>query len=298
MGKLIRKSLLFILTGFIFLNVISRLIIDSKYFSKNISYNVSLMAVKKSKRKIASNVLILGDSVARQIFPVVMPNSLAVNGAILMAGHYILAVNAIKKNPNIKYVILMSAPFILSHDFNRKLTYNNFLKPFYTFGNLKYLTSLMKKKINGNILSHLALFPIFKLSPVPQIDFSNKSSKKISPVFSEISIQYMKKLYNFLKKRRIELLIISPPICKKQRVLFLNWKYFKSQISERGLSHILRGYFDNIVYLDKGYFINDRIHLNVRYVRHSREKLMRKLLPERIIIQLEKDKILPLKLYK
>lgn len=295
MKKLIIRSVIFFVIGFIILNLLSQIVINSKYFSKNLSYNVSLKAVKKSKREIHSKVLILGDSIGRQICPDILPNSLAVNGAILMVGHYILTVNAVKKNPEIKYVILLSAPFIINHDFNRRYTYNNFLKAFYSFENFRYFSDLVKKKISNKFLSNIVIFPFFKLSPVPQFNFENKKRKKISPVFSELSIQYLKKLYEFLTMRQIKLFIISPPLRKKQKLFFLNWKYFKDQVKKRGLRYILKDYFSKIIYLDKKYYSKDGIHLDVKFVRNNRENLIYRLFPPKAILQLEREKILPLK---
>lgn len=293
MKKFIYKLIVFIFTGFILLNLISLLILESKYFYKSLSTKVQLSAIKKSKKKISSKVIILGDSVARQIFPVTMENSLAVNGAILTAGHYILARNAIEKNPGIKYVVIISAPFILAHKFERLLTYNNFVKPFYSFDKLKYFSNLLKKKINKKPLSNLALFPVFKISPIPQFNFKESSRKNLNTCFSDISIEYTKKLYNLLKRKGIELIIVSPPLSKDTKRTFGNWNSFKTQISEFRLNYIYKNYLNSIIYYDSDYFI-DSIHIKRRFLRNNREKIMKSILPERVIIQLEKDKILPI----
>ncbi len=93
--------------------------------------------VESSKSKIDRDTLYVGCSVAGQLLPFNGSNQLTTNGSTYTVGNYFLIKNAIQRNKNIKTVIYLSIPNVIGHKLARKKTYNNFVKPFYTFENRK-----------------------------------------------------------------------------------------------------------------------------------------------------------------
>lgn len=169
MKRFILKLIGFLTLGFFILNGYGYLMIHSDALSNTLSWKHILFAVKKSKKSFPSgaSVIILGDSIGQQLFPrEIVPNSLISNGAVLAVGHYILANNAIKRNKNLKYIVLVSAPWVLGHQFEWELTYNSFMKPFYTFENLRYISKQLFEKINKKKNDPLGYFSFCKNRPL------------------------------------------------------------------------------------------------------------------------------------
>lgn len=284
MKRFIFKTIGFLVAGFLILNLFGYLLINSDSMSQTLSWNAVLSAVKKSKRPLPSDspVVILGDSVGNQFFLMPgTPNSLTANGSILTAGHYILAYNAIKRNKHLKYVVLLSVPFVIGHKFERSKTYNNFMKPFYSFENLRHISEGLREKINKKKTAHLAVFPFVKTAPCfSDVDLSG-GIEKPKEILSETAIAYLEKLKTLCKKNDIDLIVASPPIRKSWRKKTKNWNQMKEQIKQNGFDDIFEGYFKRIIYLDEKCF-RDRIHLSRGYLKKNRAGLIARMLPKKV----------------
>jgi hypothetical protein len=68
---------------------------------------------------------------------------LAAVGAVLSCGQYILAYNALTRNPQLRYVVLVVNPQSSELRFERSYTYSYFVKPFCTMANIKHFSGLI-----------------------------------------------------------------------------------------------------------------------------------------------------------
>ena len=292
MKRFIFKAAGFLVLGFLILNFFGYLLIHSDGLSKLLSWGPVLAVVEKSKRAMppGSTVLILGDSVGNQFFPAHMfPVSLAANGSVLAAGHYILAHNAIKRNKQLKYVVLLSVPFVIGHQFARSRTYNNFMKPFYRFENLRYISDQLQEKINKRIMARLVLFPFVKTAPCfSDIDFST-GTEKPAYILSDTAIEYLKKLQTLCRNNGIDLIVVSPPIQERWGKITKNWEKMKAQIVQNGLDDIFKTYFNRIIYLDNNNFM-DHVHLQWDYLNKNRAALISRMLPKEVLDSLFRPK--------
>jgi hypothetical protein len=291
MKRLILKSIVFVVLGFLILNMVGYWIISDTNLSKTLSWNLVLSVVKKSKRldPVNTKVIFVGDSVGNQLFSNhVHPDSLTTTGSVLMAGHYILAHNAIKRIPGLKYVVLVSVPFVIGHAFERSRTYNNFIKPFYTFENLPLISDLLQKKISRKKWVHLAIFPFIKTAPfLSDINCSVGVKENRGKPLSDLSIEYLKKLDLLCREKHITLIVLSPPVMQSRRKKENNWKKMRIQIREAGFSHLFRRYFRSITYLPDSAF-KDTVHMNQDFLRKNRQKIISKLLPREVILSMSK----------
>jgi hypothetical protein len=283
MKKLIAKSILFVIIGFIILNIIGYWIINNEYLSGTLSWGYVQKSIRKSKQLNPEKikVIILGESVANQFFPLNKhPNSLTTSAAVLMPGQYILAYNAIKQNPNLKYIVLMFNPITISSRFEQKNTYNNFLKPFYSIEYLPLFNQFLLDKISQIRLAHMVIFPFVKTAPLfSDTDFRKAKKSKWSPHLYDITIQYLQKIKDLCHKHNIELVVVSTPLRKGRNRRYKNWETLKKQVKENRLGDIFKGYFENIIYIHNKY-LEDGVHLKKRYLQKNRQRIISRLLPK------------------
>ncbi len=280
MKEFIKKCLFFFIISFVFLVIVSNVMVAfpgiSFRLTNNTWFKIS-MRIKQSKKIIKSDILFLGDSVANQLFPFgVKDEYLAANGLILASGHYILACNAIKKNTHIKQIYLCSTPDIIGLPFREERTYNNFVKPFYSLENIKYRSSHLKSELNRKPLSHFCIFKSVKVLPFSDVNFYDGKKWPLG-VMSEISIEYLIMLRELCEQKGIKLKVVSPPVNKKRRVLSDDWKIMKQQIIVNNLEDIFQGYFDNLIILNNKCF-RDGLHLKTGFLNTNKEKIIGKML--------------------
>ena len=279
------------IVAFLVLNILGYFIINSPHLSKQLSWGRLNAIVKKSKKKIPGKILILGDSVGGQLFPrKTMPSSLTVNGGCLTVGHYILACNAVKKNKHLKFIVLACVPTVLALQFERSQTYQNVMKPFYTFENLKFLSKTILKKINKKQLAHFVIFPFVKAAACfSDIDFTVPKKKGQWGALSPTAIEYLKKLAALCEENNIKLVLISPPVLQDRKKGTRDWERMRKQIPVYKLGKIFTGYFENIIYLSPENFV-DHLHLENKYLKKNRKKIIRKILPREVFELLYKKK--------
>lgn len=283
MKRFVLRSLVFIMTAFLVLNVLGYIIVNSTDLTgKDGRYKV-FKAVIKSKRHIPGQVLFLGDSVGNQLFNKTRPDSLTVNGSILAAGHYILAYNAVKKNNHLKYIVLLSVPNVIANRFERSRTYKYFLKPFYCLENLHLFSKSLMQKINRKKIAHFAIFPFVKAAMCfSDVNFSGAAKGKMQEILSDIAVEYLHKLKKLCRQHHIKLVVASPPVPLDLKEFTSDWEKMREQVARCGLAHVFEGYFENIIYLDEAHF-KDHIHVRKDYLKKNWKKIIKKILPKEVI---------------
>lgn len=213
--------------------------------------------INKSKIQRDAEILVLGDSVADQLFQSNESskniNSLACSYAISTIGAYILLENYIKSNPDVKTCVYVMTPFSFDNDLDLPYTYNYFIKPFYSKENQKYFDTLAHQ--------HIDKIPFYSLAHTPFLMVSNWSPNlkpriESGEFLTDISITYLRKIKDACRRNSIAFHIISPPISKSN---FEKLQSMKRNIPA-DLQICFNGYFDNIEILGDSLFY-DHVHL-------------------------------------
>lgn len=225
---------------------------------------------------LKSDTLFIGDSIGRQIFP---PNKderfITTHGGILSAGNYLLVEANIKNNKDLKTVIYVTAPFILSADFGNKKTAMNFLKPFFTYGNFSKLLHI-NKYLLSRPHAYIYLFYFGKFIPFDDINLEGArilGKKQVErSELSDFSIHYLEKLVKLCKVNDVELRIISPPIKKGRKVKFGDFEKMRSQVKNTSLAAYILPYLDNVFYWRDNLY-TDELHLTKKFIWNKRNQL-------------------------
>ncbi len=251
------------------------------FFNSNLGNQLVLKRIQVSNTPNPNRVIFLGESVANQLFGK-SPASLTTNGATLIVGQYILAYNAIQNFPNLEYIVLAASPSVIGNHFEAKKTYNNLLKPFYTFENRKHFSETIHEKMQKKWWSYFSILPAIKVvSCLSDVDFSTLPHNE-DQYISDVSAEYLRRLKNLADENGVELVVVSTPINKKKLQKFDDWYDMEDEVYELGLEDIFEGYFENIIYLDKKHFKSDGSHLKKIYLNNNKEKLIKKMLPEEV----------------
>lgn len=256
----IKKLILFALLAVLFIETVSTILVFTKlyliaYPGKEVYY-----VINKSKKKSKSKTLLLGDSVARQIFSYQSNyhgiNSLTSNQAISMVGQYVLLNNYLNAGNKIDTLIILFNPTSFKNNLDQTYTYHYFLKPFYNAEYSPLFTKTVKEQIKK--------IPFCQFIRVPHIYVSAwapnfKSTDKLKNTFlSPISIEYLSKMKTLSIKHDFIIRIIPTPINFNKKKLIENVNV--NELSQTHLEKEFKEYFKQIVYLDSTNFV-DGIHL-------------------------------------
>jgi hypothetical protein len=218
-------------------------------------------SIKKSKTKNKSKKLLLGDSVANQLFDNKSHNdtinSLACNQSIGLVGQYILLNNYLNAGNKIDTAYFILQPFSFLNNLDQVYTYHYFLKPFYNREYEPYFTSTVRDQISKIPYSRYCWYPSILTSNWAP-DFKSEDEKKFS-FLSPISVDYIKKIKELAFKNNFKLVFLPTPVSlnRKKDVD----KFNRTEIAQNGFQNEFEGYFDRIIYLDDDNFV-DGSHLH------------------------------------
>ncbi len=239
--------------------------------------------IHKSKTNIKAKRLYVGDSVGNQLFhPDSVENSLTSNAAVTMIGNYILCKNAIAANPHLEEIVLVSVPNDIGFSFEKKLVYNNFVKPFFEFRNLGAFEPLLYEKLWQRPVSFLSIFHWFKILPVSDVNFSNDQLIKERGAYvlemkqqhlSDMAILYINKLKRMCDQHEIKLKLVSPPVPEHWLEDSRNWSQMREQIRANQLEDIFKNYLNQVKYLPIDHY-SDGLHLKQEYVKSAQNDVL------------------------
>jgi hypothetical protein len=214
-------------------------------------------AIRRSKSEQPNTrLLIIGDSVAKQIFDpsnkVDTVTSLACNQSIDLVGHYLLLKDFLERNPSVERIAFIYNPFSFSNDLDHKYTYNYFLKPFYH----PYYTPEFTEHVRGQIdqipYAELVNFPpVATTFWTPSYDPPSSTDQFLSVT----SWEYLNKIVDLTRQKSIPLAFLSAPIkaSRQEEVRQLQALYEASGRSLELLDH----YFASITYVPDTLFMDD-----------------------------------------
>jgi hypothetical protein len=227
-------------------------------------------AIDKSKQKVKKKKIIFGDSVGAQLYPNSNDGgkdfySLTTSAPSSLIGIYVLLQNFLAANPSddsleFYYVV---HPSSLDEHLRGKYTYNHFVKPFYTWGNMPYFSQSVRDSIHTIPYWYAAQLPFIKITDwqpvfnfIPDKDYRNT----ISPLY----IKYLKKIDSLARERHFKFIAVTPILRETNR----NADYSKIQqlINENGLQDIFRDYFSHSQYAPL-----DKFHTGSNHYLHPEE---------------------------
>lgn len=229
-----------------------------KYQNKagSVSY-ISLNASQKHYPDVKA--LILGDSVARQLFaPENAPEgsvSLATNEGIGLVGQYILFCNYLEHNPEVAQVVLIFNPFSLKNNLDKSYTYNAFLKPFYQEDYEAYFDVVTMRQIEQIPYHNLSQFCLIKTSDWSPEGFGVEFDAS-EMYLSDITVSYFQKFCEKAKKHDVTLSLLSVAVSEKHKPVLSE---FEMVGLPEDVEELVAGYFDSIVYIENEKFV-DGVH--------------------------------------
>lgn len=92
-------------------------------------------------------------------------------------------------------MVLLNIPLSIGRQFEGTFSYNNFMKPFYTFDNLPLITVTLKKKIDKAPLSHLVIFPFVKTAAfLSDVTYEENGGTNTLNGLWDIAVEYLRRL--------------------------------------------------------------------------------------------------------
>lgn len=250
-------------------------LIGQDRYKKLVAGSEIYVSIQKSKKKNKSKKILIGDSVAKQLFNNYTNNnglnSLACNQAISMAGHYFLLKNYLEAGNTPDTVFLMYGLPAFRNNLDQVFTYHYFLKPFYTDEYKAWFTQTVNNQIKK--------IPYYWASQLPESltcnwapDFTNRDEKDTTMLLSSVSLEYLLKIKELSGKYHFKCLILPDPVAESTRQA--NNKLNRTQIATYNLTEEFSIYFEKMIYLNDNLFL-DGIHLkNPAPTRTYYKKLM------------------------
>ena len=277
MKKFILKTILFVLILLVLSHGRPLYLLHKDRYKHHGAGSEVYYSISKSKQKNKSSAtVLLGDSVARQLFsnktyddPIY---SLACNQAVGMVGHFILLDNYLKAGNHVDTVYLLFSPFSFSNNLDQVYTYHYFLKPFYTDEYFPLLTKTVIEQVHKIPYYYFSRYPHILTSKWAP-DFVSKD--KINYTFlSPISAEYLVKINELSIKYDFKLIILPTPTSVSKRRSVEN---MKKEIVINNLKGEFRDYFENILYLDDSNFASDGVHLKnpQKYAEYYKNNFMK-----------------------
>lgn len=290
MQKFLLKTFLYITSAIIAIQLISFIYIETDFLNGALRYRgyKIYFAIEKSKSKSTKKILLLGDSVAKSLFPTgedAEINSLATNQAIGVPGNYFLLKNYLDAGNTIETLVIIYNPYSFKNNLNQKYTYHYFLKPFFNDEYVNYFSVNLLEQIEMIPNKNYLLIPSIRAtlwSPnFPQSKnlitdgFGNSNNTKYS-YLSPLSIEYLNKIKDLSIKNGFDIKLLPAPTSTNKKINFIS---FQKETEKTNLIEEFKFYLDNLNYVDPKYF-SDGIHLNNQEIKNYYITKIRKLILE------------------
>lgn len=265
MKKFILKNIYFSLPLiFLFYAKPLYLLIGDKY-KQTVAGHETYLSIQKSKQKSKSKILIIGDSVGKQLFDNEKKsdsiNSLACNQAIGVIGQYLLLDNYIKTGNRPKIVYMVYSPSSFKNNLDQVFTYHYFLKPFFQKEYLGEFSRTAFRQIDK--------IPYLELCHEPYVLTSNwapnyKNKDSIGYNFiSPITREYLSRIKDLCVSHHIDFYIIPVPTRESNKTKVKSFD--KREYSSCNFRKDLTVYLNDVIYLKDSCFI-DGLHLKHPYL--------------------------------
>jgi hypothetical protein len=246
------------------------------YFSKKHEWNWLTLYQKDIEKNLESDTLVLGCSVAHQIYPFGAIKNYKTTTAIdLMVTSYIYIAKAIESTPRLKTVVIVTIPYGFCQRFENIYSYNIFVKPYYRFSNFKYFDSYLHRKVSQRPFALLNAFALFKILPISDFNYDDGQSISYDSL-SDYSIRYLGKLKALTDSHNIDLVFLASPVSETFMRYTQNLIPLKESIRRNGFADLFPFYFDNLIVYPDSCF-KDGTHFKADFLENHRVEIIRKL---------------------
>ena len=226
-----------------------------------------------------SSILILGDSVANQMF-VGLTNSgpeykiCPVNRAITFAGQYILVKEYLESHSDATDIYIAIYSGTLASDIDPYLSYQYVAMPFILEGHSEDLDPLVMDKLKNtygsfflkpgvlNYINESGLNRVLYLNAVSAIN-NKLNNKTETPVVSDVSVDYLNKIYDLCTGAGVNIHLVSTPLCDTD-VRHAECDEIRAVFADTGLDRLYPDYCDSFIFCDSSMFI-DEVHFAPEY---------------------------------
>ena len=265
------------------------------YKISNRSYLVAFEvydAVERSTQETEYTSLVLGDSVARQLFNPAFQEEeneicfLATNQAIMVAGNYILLENFLQNNPQLETVYYIARPDSMQSGINFVYTYSYFVTPLYKDSLGEYLeqdTRIGIEQVFGSFPAKRE-FPKWMLARYPKLlELYNDGLERIwmtrnyihGQEMPDMSMKYIIKMWQTCKQHQIDFILLSPPLPRDFDIEII--MQVQDKLRAAGLDNLGKGFIESISYVDQEEFV-DGIHMEGDFLDENRGKIVEDLI--------------------
>lgn len=227
-------------------------------------------ALAEARRPSPAKVILLGDSVATQLYthhgrPRDDIRVLCSNAAISMAGQYVVLLQALEagslKNSE---VVLVYHPDSFRFDIQDRFAFQYFVKPFYRIRWLSEFSPTVKARVREVPWSATVWLPMIRFGNwTPDWKGpAQSSSQGAKRYLREVSIEYLHRIEELSRTGGFPLRLMPPPVCEMWANEFLDVAQFQSEVHSAGLDELFRDYFDQLQLRPRNWYRdNDMIHL-------------------------------------
>lgn len=259
--------------------------------SRLVAYEV-YDAIDKAGTNEGYTKVVLGDSVARQIFdPEYQEENddicyLATNQAIMTLGNYMLLERFIENNSQLEEVYYIARPDSLLGGINFKFTYSYFVTPLYREPFTEYLEPETREEIENTFGSFFAKreFPKWLLAKYPKLleIYQNGCGEMRQLRYSmygsmnneNMSIFYVRKMQELCEENNIELHLLASPVPESYQ---FNSAEIQTILERYYLEEFYSEYASSILKIKDEEFV-DMVHLNAEFLEEKRLSIWAKLI--------------------
>ncbi len=241
-----------------------------RHWRKPLTY-IMWEAIDRASRKQPYDRIIVGDSVAYQLFNASnQKNSryfhLPTNAATTLMGHYILLMEYAKHNV-LKEIVILMHPYSLKDNLDRKYTANYVVGVFFRKPYREYITPYAEKQIKN---CPWWFIPIW-LRHFPELCLINYQDVNPRPFgcdgyISPLSLEYIQMLGRYCETNHVDLRVVAPPLPEPQ--LHLDYSFMKEQVATHGLGKYFENYF-NFTSMPTDEFV-DELHPKTQFLSKAR----------------------------
>lgn len=269
MKSFIKRCFFFIAIAFPLISAESLYNYFTKRYERTVNGNEVYVSINKSKARKKTIVLIIGDSVGKQLYDNDTYNgdiySEACNQAISVAGFFFLLNNFVKINHGQlpSQVLLIITPESFKNNLDQIYTFHYFLKPFYKAAYQKDFTPACWAQVHK--------IPLYYLSQMPFIVNTDWTPKYTPPtdtackIISPISRDYLIKIKQLCDNNHMRFSILCPPVKQSKKIKMLAFSKAINEFEQCGLKTEFEDYFNNIEYKPDSLYI-DNIHFKKQYI--------------------------------
>lgn len=233
----------------------------------------------RAKETDGSTKLIIGDSIANQLFSTLQASNpetdiLTTNAALMITGQYLLAEEYLKSHPDATDIYLVMHPLSLTRTFDTEWSYRYAVMTYVETGTLNFLdqnTLETFENVYGAIFMQKGIVSLIEDSPVCRklyLSYINKNREDYvqqSPF--EITDQYVRNLYNLCMEHHVALHIYPSPVSEYHKELVLD---LMEEYKNTWMSVQFPEYFEQILFYPNEWS-EDMSHFSGEYTQ--REKL-------------------------